>query len=50
MDIIAKFFEIFNFRFWLLMFELFYFPFGLCLGGLFCQWLQKKRGSENEIQ
>ena len=29
-----KFFEIFNFRFWLFVFELSYIPLGMCIGGL----------------
>ena len=29
---IQKFFEIFNFRFWLLLFELLYFPMGFAIG------------------
>ena len=29
---IQKFFEIYNFRFWLLLFELLYFPVGLGIG------------------
>ena len=31
---IKTFFEIFNFRFWLLLFEFLYFPGGLFIGGL----------------
>ena len=31
---IAKFFEIYNIRFWLLAFELTYFPIGMFIGGL----------------
>ena len=42
-----KFFEIFNFRFWLFLFELFYFPLGLCIGGLIYEWKHKK---DDEIQ
>lgn len=47
---IQKFFEIFNFRFWLFIFELLYFPVGLMVGGIICNWIQDKRGSEDEIQ
>ena len=46
MDIISKFFEIFNFRFWLFIFELFYFPLGLCIGGLIYQIRHK----DDEVQ
>ena len=35
MDIISNFFEIFNFRFWLFIFELGFIPIGMCIGGLF---------------
>lgn len=48
MNIIQKFFEIFNFRFWLFLFELFYIPAGLCIGGLI--WEAKQKRSEDEVQ
>ena len=41
-----KFFEIFNIRFWLLLFELFFIPFGMCIGGLIYRWKNK----EDEVQ
>lgn len=41
-----KFFEIFNIRFWLLLFELFFIPFGMCIGGLIYRWKHK----EDEVQ
>lgn len=44
MDIISKFFEIFNFRFWLLYFELMFIPFGMSIGGLIYLW--KHRNDE----
>ena len=37
-----KFFLIFNFRFWLLLIELFYIPFGMCIGGLIYQLKHRK--------
>ena len=46
MDIISNFFEIFNFRFWLFIFELSYIPFGMCIGGLIYQIRHK----DDEIQ
>ena len=39
---LAKFFEIFNIRFWLLLFELFFIPFGMCIGGLIYLWKHRK--------
>lgn len=44
MDIISKFFEIFNFRFWLFAFELLYFPLGMFIGGLI--YLRKHKNDE----
>ena len=38
---IQKFFEIFNFRFWLFLFELFYIPVGMCIAGLIYEWKHK---------
>ena len=46
MDIISNFFEIFNFRFWLFIFELGFIPFGMCIGGLIYQIRHK----DDEIQ
>ena len=37
-----KFFEIFNIRFWLFIFELSFFPIGMCIGGLIYQWKHRK--------
>ena len=51
MNIIQKFFEIFNFRFWLLLGELLYFPAGFLVGGTIFLWQQNKKGSsDDEIQ
>lgn len=47
---IQKFFEIYNFRFWLFLFELFFIPFGMVIGGLIHNWIHDRRGLENEIQ
>ena len=44
---IQKFFEIFNFRFWLFLFEMLYIPMGMCIGCLICMWKQKKN---DEVQ
>ncbi len=44
---IQKFFEIFNFRFWLFLFELFYIPFGMCIAGLIYERLHK---NDDEVQ
>ena len=45
---IRQFFEIFNFRFWLLLFEILFIPMGMMIGGLiFCM---REKGSEDEIQ
>ena len=41
-----KFFEIFNFRFWLLMAELLYFPIGMAIGGLI--YLLRHKEDENQ--
>lgn len=43
---IKQFFEIFNFRFWLFVFELSYIPLGMCIGGLIYLWKHK----EDEVQ
>ena len=45
---IQKFFEIFNFRFWLFIFELSYFPLGLIIGGSIYRFIEKKKGSTDE--
>lgn len=37
-----KFFEIYNIRFWLFVFELSYIPLGMCLGGLIYLWKHRK--------
>lgn len=51
MNIILKFFEIYNFRFWLLLGELLFFPIGFMIGGSICLWQQKRKGSsDDEIQ
>ena len=51
MNIILKFFEIYNFRFWLFLAELLYFPIGMAIGLLFYQCQQHKKGSsKDEIQ
>lgn len=51
MDIIHNFFDIFNFRFWLFLAELLYFPTGMGIGLLIYQWQQYKKGSsKDEIQ
>lgn len=44
---IQKFFEIFNFRFWILLAELLYFPVGIIVGCLIAMWKQRK---EDEVQ
>ena len=44
---IQKFFEIFNFRFFLLLFELFYIPAFMGIGGLIHEFIKKKR-NENQ--
>lgn len=41
-----EFFEIFNFRFWLFIAEILYFPIGLMIGGLIYQWKHK----DDEVQ
>lgn len=41
-----KFFEIYNFRFWLFTAEILYFPIGLLIGGLIYQWKHK----DDEVQ
>lgn len=44
---IQKFFEIFNFRFWLLLVEILYFPAGLVIGGLI--YHIRTKGSSDEV-
>lgn len=44
---IQQFFEIFNFRFWLLMAELLYFPIGFIIGGLI--YYIRTKGSSDEV-
>lgn len=43
---IQQFFEIFNFRFWLFLFELFIIPTVMMIAGL----IFEKKGSSHEIQ
>ena len=45
---IQQFFEIFNFRFWLLLFEMLFIPMGMFIGA-FVIYMREK-GSEDEIQ
>lgn len=45
---IQKFFEIFNFRFWLLEAEILFFPIGFIIGGLI--YLIRTKGSSDEVQ
>lgn len=47
MSIISNFSEIFNFRFWLLMAELLYFPIGFIIGGLI--YYIRTKGSSDEV-
>ena len=42
---IHQFFEIFNFRFWLFLFELFFIPTGMVIGGLIYE--KKEKSNEN---
>lgn len=44
---IKEFFEIYNFRFWLFLAELFFIPFGMCIGGLIYEWKHKE---DDEVQ
>lgn len=46
---IQKFFEIFNFRFWLFLIELLYIPTALMIGLAYSEW-KAKRGSHDEVQ
>lgn len=41
-EFIYKFFEIYNFRFWLLIFEVSFIPFGMAIGGLIYQATHKE--------
>ena len=45
---IQQFFEIFNFRFWLLLFEILFIPMGMFIGCLVIY--MREKGSEDEIQ
>ena len=47
MNIISSFFEIFNFRFWLFLAELLYFPVGLMIGALI--YHIRTKGSSDEV-
>lgn len=47
MSIISNFFEIFNFRFWLFLFEILYFPVGLAIGSLI--YHIRTKGSSDEV-
>lgn len=44
---IHQFFEIFIFRFWLFLFELFFIPFGMCIGGLIYELKHKGESDED---
>ena len=46
MSFIREFFEIFNFRFWLLLVEIFYIPCGMVIGGLIYRARHKEEYDE----
>lgn len=44
---LSNFFEIFNFRFWLFVVELLYFPVGMSIGALIILLKNKKEGEKD---